>query len=323
MIHVHEATKSFGRTRAVRGVGFTLDKGGVTGLLGPNGAGKTTTIRMIAGYLTPDSGRITLAGYDVQAEPAAAQRLLGYLPESAPLYPEMTTARYLDYRARLFGLGRTDRRRAIGRSIERCRLEEVAGRRIGVLSKGFRQRVGLASVLLHDPPVLILDEPTNGLDPSQIRTARGLIRELAEDRTVLLCTHIIPEAERVCSRILVIARGRLIADGTPASLAGGGQGGATEMVCRGPDDDALRGAVRRCTGGSPGAEFFEEADGWVRVLIPGRSDAGEALHTAAVSVGRAVSRLGPVRVSLEERVVGLIEGESETEGGATADGGGA
>ena len=307
MIHVQEATKSFGRTRAVRGVGFTLEKGGVTGLLGPNGAGKTTTIRMIAGFLVPDAGRITLAGHDVTTDPIPAKRLLGYLPESAPLYPEMTVRRYLDYRARLFNLGRTDRRVAVGRSIEQCRLNEVSDRRIGVLSKGFRQRVGLASVLLHDPPVLILDEPTNGLDPSQIRTTRGLIRELAEDRTVLLCTHIIPEAERTCARILVIAGGRLIADGTPASLAGANE--ATEMICRGPADDRLRGAIARHVGGGD-AELITESDGWVRVVIRGRADAGEGLHEAAVSAGRVVRRLGPIRASLEERVVDLIENDA-------------
>ncbi len=304
MIHVHEVSKSFGRTRAVRGVGFTLEKGGVTGLLGPNGAGKTTTIRMIAGFLVPDAGRITLAGHDVATDPIPAKRLLGYLPESAPLYPEMTTGRYLDYRARLFNLGRTDRRAAVGRSIERCRLGEVSDRRIGVLSKGYRQRVGLASVLLHDPPVLILDEPTNGLDPSQIRTTRGLIRELAEDRTVLLCTHIIPEAERTCERILVIAGGRLIADGTPASLAGANE--ATEMICRGPADDGLRRAIARHVGGE-NAELTTGSDGWVRVVIRGWADVGEGLHEAAVSAGRVVRRLGPIRLSLEERVVDLIE----------------
>lgn len=309
MIHVQEANKAFGRTRAVRGVSFTLPGGGVTGLLGPNGAGKTTTIRMIAGFLAPDSGRITLGGHDVAAEPQRARRLLGYLPESAPLYPDLTATRYLDYRARLFNLGRTDRRRAVGRSIEQCGLGEMAHRRIGALSKGYRQRVGLASVLLHDPPVLILDEPTNGLDPSQIRAARSLILELAEDRTVLLCTHIIPEAERSCARILVIARGRLVADGTPAAIAAGGGAGGTEMVCRGPADGVLRGAVVKCPGGG-NAEFSEEGPGgWVRVLIPGRPDAGEHLHRAAVEAGRAVSRLGAVRASLEERVVELIESD--------------
>lgn len=308
MIHMHEATKSFGRTRAVRGVSFDLEPGRITGLLGPNGAGKTTTIRMIAGFLTPDSGRITVSGHDVGVDTLAARRRLGYLPESAPLYPELTPRRYLDYRARLFGLGRTDRRTAVGRAIDRCRLADMAHKRIGVLSKGYRQRVGLASALLHDPPVLILDEPTNGLDPAQIRATRALICELAEDRTVLLCTHIIPEVERTCGRALVIAGGRLIADDTPDQLAL--VAAAFEIVCEGPDDGSLRAALSRRLAGAAIESLRVDRPGWVRLVVsdtPGHTDAAEALFHAATEAGRAVRHLAPVRVSLEERVIGLIE----------------
>ena len=219
MIVVKHASKSFGATRAVNDLSFALQPGHMTGLLGPNGAGKTTTIRMIAGYLTPDAGSITLAGHPVQAtrnaDPNAAKRNLGYLPESAPLYPELKPAQYLDYRAKLFGLPRKERRAAVARVLDRCRLTDMAHKRIGVLSKGYRQRVGLAAAIVHDPPVLILDEPTNGLDPAQMRSTRALIAELAEQRTVLLCTHVIPEVERACARVLVIAAGRLVADGPP------------------------------------------------------------------------------------------------------------
>ncbi|USN99993.1 MAG: ABC transporter ATP-binding protein [Phycisphaeraceae bacterium] len=285
---------------------FELQPGLITGLLGPNGAGKTTTIRMIAGFLTPDEGRITVAGHDVQADSLSVRRQLGYLPESAPLYPEMTPRDYLDYRARLFNLGRTDRRQAVDRAIDRCRLADMAHKRIGVLSKGYRQRVGLASALLHDPPVLILDEPTNGLDPSQIRSTRDLIRELAQDRTVLLCTHIIPEVERTCARVLVIAAGRLVADDTPERLAGG-NANRFEMVCQGPADPALRESIARYLPGIETRLADDERPGWVRVEASGDGVEGEAMHRAAADAGRGVRLLAPVRSSLEERVVRLID----------------
>ena len=314
MIHLHEASKSFNRTHAVRGISFELAPGGTTALLGPNGAGKTTTIRMIAGFLTPDSGTIRVAGHDLAGDPLAARRSLGYLPESAPLYPEMNPTQYLDYRARLFNLGRTDRRRAIARALDRCRLSEFARRPIGVLSKGSRQRVALASVLLHDPPVLILDEPTNGLDPSQVRTTRDLIRELAADRTVLLSTHLIAEAERVCDRLLVIAAGRLVADDTPERLGAGAC--RHELICRGPDDEPLRAALASAL---PGVACTVETieGGWVRVVSgrPDNASAGEVLGRAASACGRSVRHLAPLNSPLEERVLGLIE-RAETDGGA-------
>jgi ABC-2 type transport system ATP-binding protein len=315
MIHLHEAFKSFDRTHAVRGVSFELAPGGTTALLGPNGAGKTTTIRMITGFLTPDSGTIRVAGHDLASRPRAARRRLGYLPESAPLYPEMTPTQYLDYRARLFNLGRTDRRRAIARALDRCRLAELARRPIGVLSKGSKQRVALASALLHDPPVLILDEPTNGLDPSQARTTRELIRELAADRTVLLSTHLIAEAERVCDRLLLIAAGRLVADDTPARLGAGAP--RHELICRGPDDAPFRAALASAL---PGAACAVEAvgEGWVRVVAerPDDRPAGEALGRAAEACGRGVRHLAPLHTPLEERVLGLIE-RAESDRGIT------
>jgi ABC-2 type transport system ATP-binding protein len=199
-------------------VSFELRSGQIAGLLGPNGAGKTTTIRMIAGYLKPDAGSISVGGHDAVEDPIAARRVLGYLPESTPLYNEMKVAEYLRYRAQLFGVPRAFRKKASQWAVERCWLGDVLNRRIGVLSKGYRQRVGLASALLHNPKVLILDEPTNGLDPAQIRETRQLVRELSQDRTTLICSHILPEVERVCDRVLIVAGGRLRADGTPTEL---------------------------------------------------------------------------------------------------------
>lgn len=319
MIHLREASKSFGRTRAVRGVSFELHPGQIAGLLGPNGAGKTTTIRMIAGYIAPDAGRITIDGIDPARDPIAARRRIGYLPESAPLYPEISATRYLDYRARLFNLGRTDRRRAVARAIDRCRLDGMAHKRIGVLSKGYRQRVGLAAAILHDPPVLILDEPTNGLDPSQIITTRALIRDLSRDRTVLLSTHLVPEVERSCDRALVIARGRLIADDTPERLASGaGAGGHRFTIeCAGPDDDALRASLSRHLGPETAVEPGRaEREGWVRLTVtttPVGDDPGESLALAAADAGRAVRLLAPERGTLEDRLVALIEAPEEGE----------
>lgn len=218
MIQISHVSKVYGSFPAVQDVSLDIVPGQVVGLLGPNGAGKTTTIRMITGFLPPSSGKIKVCGHDTIDDSLAARRSLGYLPESAPLYPEMRVKDYLSFRARLFGVRRGDRKRAILRAGDKCKLLEVMGRRIGHLSKGFKQRVGLAAAILHDPPVLILDEPSNGLDPTQIRETRTLIRDLAMNRTVLVSSHILPEVERTCDRVVIIARGRIRADGAPAEL---------------------------------------------------------------------------------------------------------
>ncbi|MBX3407516.1 MAG: ABC transporter ATP-binding protein [Phycisphaeraceae bacterium] len=218
MIQVKGVSKFYGTFPAVQGVTFEATPGQVVGLLGPNGAGKTTTIRMITGFLPPSAGRISVCGHDTISASAESRQKIGYLPESAPLYPEMRVRDYLSHRARLYGMLRVDRKPAIIRAADRCRLLEVMTRRIGHLSKGFRQRVGLASAILHNPPVLILDEPSNGLDPAQIRETRTLIKDLSAQRTVLVSSHILPEVERTCDRVVIIARGQIRADGAPPEL---------------------------------------------------------------------------------------------------------
>ena len=218
MIEAQHLTKYYGTTCAVDDVSFTLRRGEVTALVGPNGSGKSTLMRMLTGYFSPTAGRILIDGVDVAARPALARRRLGYLPEQVALYPELTVRRYLAFVAEVKGVGRGARREAVRQVIDRCGLADVADRLAGTLSKGYRQRVGLAQALVGDPEVLVLDEPTVGLDPVQTVDMRGLLRTLAE-RTVLLSTHILSEASALCSRIMILARGRLVAEDTPAELA--------------------------------------------------------------------------------------------------------
>ncbi len=220
MIAAERLTKRYGRLLAVDSIDFEIPKGKVTGFLGPNGAGKTTVIRMIAGFLPPSQGSVSVDGLNVMTHSRVVRRGLGYLPEHTPLYTEMRVKEYLHFRGKLFGLPRKDRKHALSRVLEQCGLEEVRRRPIHQLSRGFRQRVGLASALLHDPPVLILDEPTVGLDPTQIQEIRSLIRKLAGGHTILLSSHILPEVEKTCDHILMIARGRIRVEGTLDAMQG-------------------------------------------------------------------------------------------------------
>jgi len=212
--------KRFGETTALDGVSFKVERGQVAGFLGLNGAGKTTTLRILATYLTPDSGRALVAGCDPVEDPIGVRRRLGYLPEHPPLDLDHTVGEYLRFCSDLRGVERRRRRAAVDAALESCGLGDARGRRIGNLSKGYRQRVGLAQALVHEPEVLILDEPTIGLDPQQIREIRSLIRSLAPARTVLLSTHILSEVTVTCSRAIVIRRGRVLADDSLESLAG-------------------------------------------------------------------------------------------------------
>ena len=218
MIEVQNLTKRYPTRLAVDDVTFSVREGEIVGFLGPNGAGKTTTMRVITGFLPPTSGSARVAGHDVVAQPNAARASLGYLPESAAVYPEMRVSEYVSFRARLEGIPARAARDRAAEAISRCLLGEVAHRRIENLSKGFRQRTALAGALVHQPPVLVLDEPTIGLDPVQIIKIRETIRELGRDRAVLLSTHILPEVEAVCDRVLIIDRGRIVAEGTPSDL---------------------------------------------------------------------------------------------------------
>jgi ABC-2 type transport system ATP-binding protein len=307
MLDVIDVHKAFGSVRAVRGVSFSLAQGQVVGLLGPNGAGKTTTIRMITGSIPPDAGQVTVLGADSVDQSAKARRSIGYLPEAAPLYPEMSVEGYLRYRSRLFAMPRREATAAIDRVVARCWLGSVRARRTGQLSKGFRQRVGLAAALLHNPPVILLDEPTNGLDPTQIGETRRLVAELASDRTMLICSHILPEIEQVCNRVIVIAAGRVRADGTPRELAAATGAGVCVVELR-----AAAAVAERMLKSLPGvlSVTVSESAGWSACEVSGAVGAGdlrEAIGAAALAGGMAVRELRARDATLERVFASILE----------------
>lgn len=219
MIKVEHLAKRYADVYAVNDISFEVKQGEILGLLGPNGAGKTTTMRILTCYMPATAGSATVAGYDVFRDSVHVRKQIGYLPENVPLYPEMRVKEYLSFRAKLKRVPYRERKLKIDESIERCRITDVQNQIIGTLSKGYRQRVGLADTLVHDPKILILDEPTIGLDPNQIRQVRQLIKELGEKHTILLSTHILPEVEMICGRVIIINKGKIVAMDTPSNLA--------------------------------------------------------------------------------------------------------
>jgi ABC-2 type transport system ATP-binding protein len=232
MIRIDNLVKSFGAKRAVDGISFTVERGEVLGFLGPNGAGKSTTMRMITGFMPPTEGKVAVGGFDVAESPLEAKRLIGYLPENAAAYPDMTVEGFLSFAAELRGLSRSARRKALHRVIERCFLDSVLHQSIDTLSKGYRHRTCLAQALIHDPEVLILDEPTDGLDPNQKHEVRTLIRGMGENKAIIFSTHILEEVEATCTRAIIIDRGRIVADGAPRELAARAPSGKLEDFFR-------------------------------------------------------------------------------------------
>jgi ABC-2 type transport system ATP-binding protein len=233
MIEVKDLVKTYGSKRAVDGVSFTVKRGEILGFLGPNGAGKSTTMKMITGFVRPDSGTATVGGIDVLKDPVAVKRKLGYLPESAPAYPEMTVAEFLGFIADIRGFREAAVNRAqVDRAVALTHLTSVRHQTIETLSKGYKQRVGFAQALLHDPPVLILDEPTDGLDPNQKNEVRTLIRNMAVEKAVILSTHILEEVEAICTRVVIISEGKIVADETPAALLARQPGARMDEIFR-------------------------------------------------------------------------------------------
>jgi ABC-2 type transport system ATP-binding protein len=306
MIEVRELTKSFARHTAVRGIDFSVAQGEIVGFLGPNGAGKTTTMRMLTGYLPPTSGSATIAGYDIFRESLSARRCIGYMPENVPLYDDMRVREYLKFRASLKGLCGSDARRRVNEVIDICGLEGVRRKMIKVLSKGYRQRVGLADALVHEPQLLILDEPTNGLDPNQIRQIRDLIKRLSEKHTILLSTHILHEVEMTCSRVIIIDSGQIKAQDTPQNLVAGMRAAGRVHVELAGDPEVVGPALQRLDNVK---RVTPEVltDGWAHyeVLVDSGTDARERIHELAAQYGWPLRSLHRKDATLEDVFVEL------------------
>ena len=313
MIEVQHITKRYGRVTAVDDVSFRVERGEILGFLGPNGAGKTTTMRILTGYMPPSEGRAMVAGFDVFDHPIDAKRRTGYLPETPPLYPDMTVREYLDFVARIKGVPPRERKERVTAVMERTRVADMADRHCGKLSKGYRQRVGLAQALIHNPDVLILDEPTAGLDPKQIIETRDLIRSLAGDHTIVLSTHILPEVAQTCQRVVIINKGRVVAVDTPDNLTARLKGAATMYVqvdAAGADAAAALAAVPGVTRvasadqrGTPAPDALPPpVTGPVAFEVESEPevDVRRELARTIVTRGWGLLELRPVRMSLED-----------------------
>jgi len=305
VIEASHLTKDYGTVVAVRDLSFAVEKGEIVGFLGPNGAGKSTTLRILSGFLGATSGRVRIAGHDIAEAPRAARRSLGYMPESAPLYPELRVIEYLQFRARLKELPRSKQGPAISSAMDRAGVAHMAGTVIAHLSKGYRQRVALADALLGDPPLLILDEPTAGLDPNQIREVRTLIKSLAGEHTVLLSTHILSEVEATCERAIVIDRGRLVAEGSIATLRA--RQHARALTLRVRDSEAASEAAVARVSGLILRRVTENDDGNGRrsLQLDLHQDADpdrtvESLVRALTEAGVGIHALIPEQASLEQ-----------------------
>jgi ABC-2 type transport system ATP-binding protein len=331
MIEVQGLTKKYGSVEAVKDVSFTVGKDQVLGFLGPNGAGKTTVMKILTGYHFPSAGNAVIDGISVQEDPVEVKKRIGYLPESVPLYGDLTVTEYLAFIARARLVLTEERKRAIEESIASCGLEQVRWKRIETLSKGYRQRVGLAQAIIHDPPILILDEPTSGLDPNQIIEIRTLIKNLGKRKTVILSTHILQEVEAVCSQVLIINEGRIAAQGKPDEIAGSLKGGDTwELILKGPDTPA---AVKEKLGALSAIAGQELSrlnvqgldDGTVKAafFLGGNAAgniAGEPIFDWAVSQGFKILMMNRKKFSLEDIFVKLT-GEERTGKQLTNEGG--
>ena len=302
LIEARDLTRRYGAKAAVDNLNLTLRKGEILGLLGPNGAGKSTTMKMLAGVLAPTGGTVKIGGIALADDPRGAKRQLGYLPEQPPVYPELTVDEYLGYCAGLHGVPKAERAEALARAKQACGLNEVAGRLIGNLSKGFQQRVGIAQAIIHRPAVVILDEPTVGLDPIQIREIRSLIRELGASHSVILSSHILPEIQAVCSRVMIINKGRAVY--SEALKAAGSEG--FKSVVAGFRNAPAFGALTAIAG-VKAAESI--GAGLVRLSVAEGADPREAVAIAAVNGGWGLTELRAEVRTLEETFVELTSGD--------------
>jgi ABC-2 type transport system ATP-binding protein len=314
MIEVQHLTKRYGPVTAVNDISFRVEKGEILGFLGPNGAGKTSTMRCITGYMPPTDGKVVVAGFDVFSHPIEAKKRTGYLPETPPLYPDMTVREYLNFAARIKvgALSKAERDKRVAEVMKKTHVDDMANRQCGKLSKGYRQRVGLAQALIHEPEVLVLDEPTAGLDPKQITETRDLVRGLAGDHTIILSTHILPEVAQTCTRVVIINKGRVVAVDTPDNLTHQLKGAAVLYVQVGGTRDAAT-ALR----GVPGVHAVQQTDehdeylGYEIESEPGR-DVRTDVAKAVVNAGWGLLELRPRRLSLEEIFLQLTEDQQAT-----------
>ncbi len=302
MIKVDNLTKYYGPTLAVDSVSFEITRGQVVGFLGPNGAGKTTTMRIVTCYLKPTAGTASVAGHDILDSPVEVRRRLGYLPENCPLYNEMNVVEYLHYIAELHQVPKSERTRKVKEMIGIVSLGDVVYKDIGELSRGYRQRVGLAQAMVHDPDILILDEPTNGLDPNQIIEMRRLIKEIGREKTILLSTHIMQEVTATCGRVLIISDGRLVAQGSPDELISQAQGKETVAISlKGNEEDIYAGLREARFIESFRKKGSEDEDEWLTLEIQSASgDIREQLFRLAVEKNWSLRELRTERISLEE-----------------------
>ena len=301
MIEVEHLTKRYGPVTAVDDISFSVQRGEILGFLGPNGAGKTTTMRVLTGYMPPTDGKAVVAGYDVFEQPIEAKRRTGYLPETPPLYPDMTVRDYLSFVARIKGVPRGERTARVNEMMEKTRVSDVADRHCGKLSKGYRQRVGLAQALMHNPDVLILDEPTAGLDPKQIIETRQLIKALAGDHTIILSTHILPEVSQTCQRVVIINRGKVVAVDTPDNLTSRLRGSETMYLQVDAAGADVASVLQRVSGVTRVAitDTKQQIVGYEVDSETGR-DVRRELAAAIVGRGWGLLEMRPMRLSLEE-----------------------
>jgi ABC-2 type transport system ATP-binding protein len=333
VIEVQNLTKVYGETVAVNGISFTVREGDILGFLGPNGAGKSTTMRVLTGYTPATSGSVHVGGFDVARQSESVRRILGYLPESTPVYGEMTVRGYVRFIAETKGLRGAARNAAVDRALEECGLTHVAGRLLMNLSKGYRQRAGLAQAVVGDPRVLILDEPTIGLDPTQIREVRALIRGMAGRRTVIISTHILPEVSLTCSRVVIINKGRVVATGTPENIhAGGGSPNVLLLTIRGErravrdllarvdgvdkvdEMDSMKGAAHANNAELDGhaaqpAQFVHE----YQVRAASNRDLRAEISRAVVEAGFGLLEMRSTTMSLEDIFIQTVAGEGTSE----------
>lgn len=282
MIKVQNLVKIFGPKRAVDGISFSVERGEVLGFLGPNGAGKSTSMRMITGFIPPTEGSITVGGFDMVENPIPAKRLIGYLPENAPAYTDMTVGGFLNFAAELRGLSGDAKKRAVGRAIEMCFLEPVQHQSVETLSKGFRHRTCFAQSIIHDPDVLVLDEPTDGLDPNQKHEIRNLIRRMGEKKAIIFSTHILEEVDAVCSRAIIIDRGHIVANGTPAELRQKSEwAGAVTLRLTGANGAAVSQKLSNLTMVKRVTILREDATGVTARVFPKPNSDGTLAHSIA------------------------------------------